>query len=834
MIKLLLRQLIKFKVIFIIVVLFFAIPSSFGDKGTFVDEIKFIQYLDENTALQEVRNGNLDLYYFRVSSDRLEDYNSRENLQVFESTGSYYSILTNPTDSGKFNPFSIKEIRFALNYLVDRNLIVNELLGGFGSPMISNYGIFSADYLGILDVTESFQFRYNTALADQIISDELEKSGAKKINGIWNFDNEPIEITIFIRSDDPVRKSIGEILSFQLESIGFIVKKDFGDLNKAYVVVYGSDPAEQKWNLYTEAWSSTGFSRYDSIALAQMYAPWFSNMPGNNTPSYWNYQNELLDDVTQNIYSGNFETADERTLLIKNATKEGVNESVRIFLASKVDQYVVNENVTGIINALGAGVPSRFTPINASSNDDSLVIGVKQIYQGAWNPIAGLGDIYSNQIWGILSDPGMYGHPFTGKIIPLRTTWNIETNGSHSSIPVHDDAIIWNTKTQSWNTVESDLTAISKITFDLNFSQWHNGQNMDINDILYSIYFLTEWGSEKDVNDKTYDSHFSPQAVQNVNSLVGFRIVDDDTIEVYTNYWHFDDGQIASWAGMWSTTPWEIMAAMEKSVIDGKVSFSRSDAVSKNINWLSLIIPRDAKIIHDILEDFKQSEYVPSSLNQFETSNAYYENRYNQSINWIEEYDHAVISNGPFYLERYSPESRTIVTKSFDYGDYPFPPGKWHEYEQIEFPKITSVEIDEIISKNSSVKIPILTENSSEIHYFLSDSRGQIISEGKVSVNENKSIINLDSETVSKFDTGANTLKVFAVSNDVLRPYEYSTSFLASETDTSLPNVEITTTLSESGQTDYSFLVIVIALIIGAGIIFIIKTRSKTTQKTTI
>jgi hypothetical protein len=67
-----------------------------------------------------------------------------------------------------------------------------------------------------------------------------------------------------------------------------------------------------------------------------------------------------------------------------------------------------------------------------------------------------------------------------------------------------------------------------------------------------------------------------------------------------------------------------------------------------------------------------------------------------------------------------------------------------------------------------------------------------------------------------------------------LRPYEYSTSFLASETNTSLPNVEITTTLSESDQTDYSFLAIVIALIIGAGIIFIIKTRTKRTQKTTI
>ena len=387
--------------------LFFVIPSAFADKGTFVDEIKFIQYLDENTALEEVRNGNLDLYYFRVSSDRLEDFDSRKNLQVFESTGSYYSILTNPTDSGKFNPFSIKEIRFALNYLIDRNLIVNELLGGFGSPMISNYGVFSADYLGIIDVVESFQFTYNPTLAEQIITEQLEKSGAKKINGYWNFNNEPIQITIFIRSDDPVRKAIGEILSSELESFGFVVKKDFGDLNKAYVIVYGSDPEEQKWNLYTEAWSSTGFSRYDSITLAQMYAPWFSNMPGNNTPSFWNYKNDVLDNITQNIYSGNFKSADERTLLIKNATEEGVNESVRIFLASKIDQYVANENVNGIINALGSGVPSRFTPINAISDDKSLIIGVKQIYQGAWNPVAGFGDIYSNQIWSILSDPGL-------------------------------------------------------------------------------------------------------------------------------------------------------------------------------------------------------------------------------------------------------------------------------------------------------------------------------------------------------------------------------------------------------------------------------------------
>ena len=819
--------MIRLKLIFIITIFLFVFPISFADKGTFVDEIKFIQYLDENTALEEVRNGNLDLYYFRVASDRLEDFDSRENLQIFESTGSYYSILTNPTDSGKFNPFSFQEVRFALNYLVDRNLIVNELLGGFGSTMVSNYGIFSADYLGILDIVESFQFTYNPALAERIISEKLEQSGAKKINGIWNFNDEPIEITIFIRSDDPVRKSIGEILSSDLESIGFIVKKDFGDLNKAYVNVYGSDPAEQKWNLYTEAWSSTGFTRYDSIVLAQMYAPWFSNMPGNNTPSYWNYQNDFLDDVTQKIYSGDFATADERISLIKKATEKGVNESVRIFLASKVDQYVVNEDVTGIINALGSGVPSRFTPINANSQDNSLVIGVKQIYQGAWNPIAGLSDIYSNHIWGILSDPGMYGHPFTGDLLPLRTIWNVDTNGPHSSVSVDDDSIFWNTDTQSWQKVESDSTAISKITFDLNFSQWHNEQKMDINDILYSIYFLTEWGSEKSVNDKTYDSNFSPQAVQNVKSLVGFRIIDADTIEVYTNYWHFDEDQIASWASVWSTTPWEIMAAMEKSVIEGKVSFSRSEAVNKNINWLSLIVPQDAKIIQQVLVDFKESARIPVALNQFETNVEYYDNRYDQSIDWIEKYDHAVISNGPFYLDRYSPESRTIVVKSFDFGDYPFPSGKWNEFEYIEFPKINSVEIDSLISKNQAINIPITTKNSSELHYFVSNSKGDIISEGKIDVNENKSIITFNEDIISKLNIGTNTLKIFAISDDVLRPYEYSTSFLVSESSTTLPDVEVTQNLSYIEQNDYSafFIVLIIILIISGIVITRLKSK---------
>ena len=821
------KQLKKIKIFLACFLLFSVFPSAFAEKGTFLDEIRFVQYLDENTALEEVRNGKLDLYYYRISSDRLKDADSRDGLQIFESTGGYFSILLNPTNAGEFNPFSIREVRYALNFLVDRNLIVNELLGGYGSPMISNYGIFSADYLGIIDVLESFQFRYNPNLANQIISEQLENAGAQKINNVWHYDDEPIVITFFIRSDDPARKAIGEILSSNLESIGFIVEKEFGDLNKAFVIVYGSDPAEQKWHLYTEGWGSSGFTRYDSVALAQMYAPWFSNMPGNNNPAYWNYQNDLLDKITQKIYSGESETAEERTRLIKDATKEGVNESVRVFLASKVDQYVSNENLDGVINALGAGVPSRFTPINVQASDQSITIGVKQIYQGAWNPVAGLTDTYSTQIWFTLFDPSLTGHPFSGKIFPIRTNWEIETDGPKSVVNVPADAIIWDSKSKNWKEVGPNTFAISKATFDLNFGEWHNGQKMNMNDIIYSTYFLLEWGSEKDENDKTFDSDYSPQAAQTAKTLVGIKPIDNDTIEVYTNYWHFDEGEIASWTSPWSSMPWEIMAAMEKTVVDGKSSFSRSESLTKNVSWLSLIIPNDARMIQSQLEDFKSSNFIPDALTDFQQITDFQIDRYQSSIDWINQHEHAVISNGPFYLEGYSPDSRSITIKSFDSSGYPLQQGIWNDFEHAEFPTIESVDIEEIVQKGMKLDIPVKVTNSSEIQYFLSNTQGTVITSGVQNVHDNHATITIENDEIDNLLVGPNTLKIFAASDDVLRPYEFSTSFLVVEPNSSLPQAVISDNYEDVESADNTVLSVVVILIIIGLSVFAIKKKMK-------
>ena len=785
---------------------------------TFVNNVTFIQYLDENTALEQVRNGNLDLYYYRISSDRIENVQLRRNLQVFESVGGSYSVLVNPADTlnlgsendtipitpetltsqppTKFNPFSFQEVRFALNYLIDRKLIVNELLSGYGTVMFSNYGPYDPDYVSIIEQLESFNFEYNPTLANKIITDVLLKNGASKSSvdseekSRWFFNDSPIQITIFIRSDDPVRKAIGEILASELDSIGFQVKKDFGDLNKAFVIVYGSDPADLKWNLYTEGWGGrSAFVRYDPIGLGQMYSPWFSNMPGFNDPTYWNYKNQYLDQITQRIYTGNFTSEQERIKLIQNATYEGVKESVRIFLASKTDQYIANEKVKGIINDFGAGVPSRFTPINAKiDSDDTLLVGVKQIYQGAWNPVMGLNDVYSTHIWNTIYDPIIFKHPYTGKSIPIRTTWNVTTVGPYDKLDVPDDAILWNTMTQRWENIPSNTQSTSKVTFDLKFSRWHNGEFMDINDVMYYLYFILEWGSAKQRDDdKTYDSEFTPRFTQTVNTIKGIRVLDDDTIQVYVDYWHFDTAEIADWASVWSVMPWEIYAAMEKSVIDGKASFSRSGSVSKNVNWLSLLVPRDASLIASNLQEYRDTGYIPtafsSNIGGIKADEQYVFSRYDRTIKWIEEKNHAVISNGPFYLQSYSPESRTIKIQAFRDESYPFDKGHWSEFENIRFPVITSVDLPNVVLFGKETVIPIKTKYSDRLYYFVTNADGKQIQSGIEDIKNDTFVLVFDSNTTSQLSLGANDLKLFVVSNDVLRPDIYLTSFLVLNDD---------------------------------------------------
>ncbi|MGI0010822.1 MAG: ABC transporter substrate-binding protein, partial [Nitrosopumilaceae archaeon] len=589
-----------------------------------------------------------------------------------------------------------------------------------------------------------------------------------------------------------------------------------------------SDPAEQKWNIYTEGWAGkSAFVKYDSLTLAQMYSPWYSNMPGFNSPSYWNYKNDYIDSLSMNIFTGNFTSAQERADLLKKAASEGVKESVRIFLASKIDQYVSNNKITGIVNDFGAGVPGRFTPINVQSDSDLVTIGVKQIYQGAWNPIGGMSDLYSREIWDIVSDPGIFKHPYTGVSIPIRTTWKVETAGPTEKLAVPEDAIKWDPNAQKWVKVGTGNQATSKVIFDLKFSNWHNGQPMDMNDILYSIYFLYEWGSEPKEGDKTFDSEYSPKAYQSAQTLVAVKVIDKDTIEVYQNFWHFDDSEIADSAGVWTSMPWEIMSTMEKSVTDGKAAFSRSSALGKNIQWLSLLVPNDANMIKSNLEEFKQTKFVPAALVSSESDSTYYDSRYDSTISWIEQKNHAIISNGPFYLEAYSPEARTITTRAFDDPTYPFGVGHWKEFVNVKLAKINNVEMPDVVSVGNELTIPVSVNDESTIYYYFTNADNKVVASGVEKSENNKINIILSKEQTALFSIGANDLKIFAVSDSALRPDIFRTSFLGIQGQYLAPPDVFAEPQILSVEPDYYLAPAVAIIAIIIGIVIVLKRKRK-------
>jgi peptide/nickel transport system substrate-binding protein len=263
---------------------------------------------------------------------------------------------------------------------------------------------------------------------------------------------------------------------------------------------------------------------------------------------------------------------------------------------------------------------------------------------------------------------------------------------------------------------------------------------------------------------------------------------------------------------------------MEQAVMDGKVSFSRSGATSKNVSWLSLIIPKDANIIKDYLQEFKDSNYIPASLKENYQNSEYFQNRYDSSIKWIEANNHAVISNGPFYLKSYAPESRTITVSAFNDDSYPFKIGKWAEFEEAEVPAITNIEMKNIIQRGEELEMKIEAEHSDSILYFLTNSEGKMISSETLEIEGSDIIIRVPSEKTKDLGMGANNIKIFAISNSVLKPDFYESSFIVTNDKAELPTSLLNDIEFTEDKPEYEIWIIPILLIIGI-VIFLKKKR---------
>ena len=730
---------------------------ALNQTGGYADEVKFIRFSNENVAYQEVSNGHLDTYFFQIPLQLVESAKKNPNLEVFEKEGLSYGLVLNPYNGNQtFNPLSIKEIRFALNFLIDRNFIVNNILKGISDPIVEPYGPTSPEYHNVLPVVDPLKIRYDSNFATKSIQDAMIKAGAvMDQNGKYVMNGKPVIVKILIRNDDLIRKSFGDYVASEIDKAGFTVIKEYGDLTKANTIVYGSNPADLEWNIYTESFISSSFSRYNPTTVSQMYAPWFGNMPGSQNPGFWQYSNSTVDNLTQALVFNNFTSEKARNSLLQQAEAVGLQEAVRLFFARSLDPYIASSKISGLINDYSAGIANKLSLMNAIKHDvdnSTLNIGMKEVYQGAWNNVKGCADFYCRIIYSLVADTPTISNPYSGDPEPSRNKWiNLFSKGPTDTVAVPTDAITWNPYNQSWeHSKNPSNSALTKVTMEPLFSKWHNGKLLDKYDLLYSYYFPFEWATDTKNNDKTFDAEYSSLTFPTLSLIKGINFYENNTFDTYVDLWHYDKNLVPSYGTLWPSEPWEITAATERLVAENKLSYSKSDANIKNIDQLSLILPVQSEMIKQELIEMSNEKYIPNPLKGL-ISLDYALDRYKSSIGWINAHHNAVIGNGPYYLESFNPAGGVISLKAFRDNTYPFKTGIYSVYERPPELQIVSMNIPKFlkIGEPFDFDINVNVENQSnvenglkgKIEYFVSDRNNKIVVEGSSLINS--SVTNL-------------------------------------------------------------------------------------------
>ena len=121
--------------------------------------------------------------------------------------------------------------------------------------------------------------------------------------------------------------------------------------------------------------------------------------------------------------------------------------------------------------------------------------------------------------------------------------------------------------------------------------------------------------------------------------------------------------------------------------------------------------------------------------------------------------------------------------------------------------------MNEIIQYGENMNIEIETENAHSLLYFLVDGKGEIQAEEKIKIKENISVIKISPNLTKNLQIGANSIKIFVISDKVLKSDFYESSFLVTENNVDLPMTAIKRTNMEN-QINYDLLVIPIIVIV--------------------
>ena len=746
--------------------------------GPAADRVFFKSFFVDRAPL-DFQNGEMDFYLFGLKTSGAAELRGEPGIRLEEAPATTLSIVLNPAPApeGQLNPFSIKEVRRAVQQLVDRDFIASDIYQGQALPMLTHLSPTDFDYLTVFEAVKESDYRFDPEFARDVIDRAMTAAGAEKIGGVWNFDGDPIRLKFIVRVEDE-RRAIGDLLRAELERAGFLVSPSYQEFAPAVLNVYSSDPLAFQWHLYTEGWSRGAPQRYDFGTINQMLAPWQGNMPGWLASGFWQYRNEELDDLGQRIFTGEFNGVEERNDLYRRMTEIGLDESVRVWVATVKNSFPVREEVEGVTSDLVAG-PKTARSIREAyiPGKDELTLGSLWVWteRSTWNPIGGFGDLYSSDIFRHLVDPPISNHPFTGLPTPFRATFDVETAGPAGKLPIPTDAVAWDPVDNEWAPVEASQ-ATSKVTFDFsNYfrSNWHHGQPITMADVMYSI--AQQYEISFDPAKSAIEFALGATARPYLDTFRGYRIADGNTLEVYLDFWHFEESLIGSYASPSSlNTPWELLAAMDELVFEKRrAAYSDTAAARFSVPWISLAMKQDANLVERTLVEFRNDSFTPEgvfvvngrSLVSEEEAAA----RYQAAIDWFGERDMLVIGNGPFFLKRYDPPAQFAELEAFRDPSYPYKPGDFYlgSAPRVDITRVEAGDVESGVDAEVSVE----AQGPGRIglrYVFFDPAAGRVVASGEADAGAGALTVTLPGTLTADLEPGLYQLFVAAYSDEIV------------------------------------------------------------------
>ena len=753
------------KVIRVIGLLFLVLlisVTALAKKGPVPDKIYFDVVMQEDIGLRDVAEGKADLFLYGVDYPLIMGLDEAllNKLELYTIPSGYWSIAINPYPhqapysfdlEGKeiFNPFAIREVRYAFSFLYNRQYVVDEIQAGSGGPMFTigtpgQPGTFRYHLLpDKLGFTPQGDEEWALAEIEAAMNKaaQLPENRGKLKRGAewWTFNGEPVTIKFYIRVDDPNgRMRVGEYLSQQIEKAGIRVERMLLDRAKSWGMVYGGNPEKWEYTLYTEGWGAGATRKWWEHIVAQNYAPWYGYMPGGFGDG-WKYQHEQVDQLTLDAYNGQFLSTDEYWEFILAAQEIGLEEALRHFVSYQNQYFVANKDRLKNRFAYGLGDGfAKYTLVTADTPDGivraSQYSARGSLFMSAWNPIGpdGFSDLYSGYIADPLYDPPAFESPSSGDYLfnrayPLdvQTEVSIDQEGNlvgHIEVPA--SAIVYDPFEEEWVEVGPGKTAFTSGVYGLRLSNHHHGVPATLVDYLYAEAFVEEWITEKFEGDPYFDLGYSKvKGGINVTVAREYDFANQQIIHYFDYQFPPDESKVAfRGSPSWSTSPnapigvvWEINEALARMVVYGGASgeiYTFSQGIEGALE-VDVIRPSTVADIRAELMEMIAEQYVPVSIKDYITP-AEAITRYQAAVDFIDQYGHAYISNGPFYISRIDYDANFVELSAFRDETYPFEPGYWMEQFESTRLVVDRLGLPVMVEKGEQFSV---TANVAEIIY---------------------------------------------------------------------------------------------------------------------